>query len=58
MYGNGVKDSVLYNSKKTYYVVTDTYTSDYHHLTVIDSLGDDVFAWNLLCDYLRQGKTF
>ena len=57
-YGNGVKDSVLYNSKKTYYVVTDTYTSDYHHLTVIDSLGDDVFAWNLLCDYLRQGKTF
>lgn len=53
-----MKDSVLYNSKKTYYVVTDTYTSDYHHLTVIDSLGDDVFAWNLLCDYLRQGKTF
>lgn len=57
-YGNSVKDSVLYNSKKTYYVVTDTYTSDYHHLTVIDSLGADVFAWNLLCDYLRQGKTF
>ena len=57
-YGNTVKDSVLYNPKTTYYVVTDTYTSDYHHLTVIDSLGDDVFAWNLLCDYLRQGKTF
>lgn len=57
-YGETVKDSVLYNSTKTYYVVTDTYTSDYHHLTVIDSLGDNTFARDLICAYLKAGGTF
>lgn len=57
-YGKSVKDRVLYNNTKTYYVVTDTYTSDYHHLTVIDSLGDDVFARDLLCQYLKDGGKF
>lgn len=57
-YGLTVKDSVLYNSTKTYYVVTDTYTSDYHHLNVVATLGDGVFAYKMLCDYLRNGGTF
>ena len=57
-YGESVKDNVVYNPKKTYYIVTDTYTSDYHHLTVLATLGDNVFARDLLCDYLRGGGTF
>lgn len=57
-YGESVKDDVVYNPKKTYYIVTDTYTSDYHHLTVLATLGDNVFARDLLCDYLRGGGTF
>ncbi len=57
-YGLTVKDNVLYNSKKTYYIVTDTYTSDYHHLNVVATLSDNVFAYTLLCDYLRNGGTF
>ena len=57
-YGLAVKDNVLYNSTKTYYIVTDTYTSDYHHLNVIATLDGDVVAYKLLCDYLRGGGTF
>lgn len=57
-YGESVKDDVVYNPKKTYYIVTDTYTSDYRHLTVLATLGDNVFARDLLCDYLRGGGTF
>ena len=57
-YGKREKDNVLFNSKATYYVVTDTYTSDYHHLKVVATLSDNVFAWNLLCDYLRNGGSF
>lgn len=57
-YGESVKDNVVYNPKKTYYIVTDTYTSDYHHLKVLATLGDNVFARDLLCDYLRGGGTF
>lgn len=57
-YGESEKDNVVYNPKKTYYIVTDTYTSDYHHLTVLATLGDNVFARDLLCDYLRGGGTF
>lgn len=57
-YGESVKDDVVYNPKKTYYIVTDTYTSDYHHLKVLATLGDNVFARDLLCDYLRGGGTF
>lgn len=57
-YGLTVKDKVLYNSTKTYYIVTDTYTSDYHHLNVIATLDGNVFAYTLLCDYLRGGGTF
>ncbi len=57
-YGESVKDDVVYNPKKTYYIVTDTYTSDYQHLKVLATLGDNVFARDLLCDYLRGGGTF
>ena len=57
-YGESEKDNVVYNPKKTYYIVTDTYTSDYHHLKVLATLGDNVFARDLLCDYLRGGGTF
>lgn len=57
-YGESVKDNVVYNPKKTYYIVTDTYTSDYQHLKVLATLGDNVFARDLLCDYLRGGGTF
>lgn len=57
-YGESVKDDVVYNPKKTYYIVTDTFTSDYQHLKVLATLGDNVFARDLLCDYLRGGGTF
>lgn len=52
-YGTQVKNSLV--DGKTYYIVTDTYSSDYHKLMVVSSLGDDVFARDLLADYISAG---
>ncbi len=52
-YGTQVKNNV--SLSKTYYIVTDTYTSDYLKLTVLASMGDNTFARDLLCDYIRSG---
>jgi 2',3'-cyclic-nucleotide 2'-phosphodiesterase/3'-nucleotidase len=40
-----------------YYVVTDTYTSDYpyNHLTVVDTYADHLFARDLLAEYIADG---
>lgn len=59
-YGLNMKDKLLDTNYKnnTYYVVTDTYTSDYHHLSVIETLSDTVFARDLLCEYLKDGGIF
>lgn len=45
---------------KTYYIVTDTYTSTYRSngITEIARYDSGVYARDLLADYLRSGKTF
>lgn len=56
-YGNSIKDSIDDNT--TYYLVTDTYNSDYNpnHLTVIDRLSTGgKFARDLLADYIKAGN--
>jgi hypothetical protein len=42
----------------TYYVVTDTYTSTYSYnkLTEIQRLNENVYARDLLADYIKAGK--
>ncbi len=54
-YGNSVKYNIDPNA--TYYVVVDSYTSSYapNNLTVVASLADDLFARDLLADYIRNG---
>ena len=55
-YGEEVKQSIMNYS--TYYLVTDTYSSDYapNHLTVIDTLGEGIYARDLLKDYIAAGN--
>lgn len=40
-----------------YYVVVDSYTADYswNNLTVVASLGDSVFPYQLMADYVKNG---
>lgn len=54
-YGQSVRFSIDDNA--TYYVVVDSYTSSYapNRLTVVDSLADDLFARDLLAEYVRSG---
>ena len=54
-YGNSVRFNIDPNA--TYYVVVDSYTSSYapNNLTVVASLDDDLFARDLLADYIRSG---
>ena len=42
---------------KTYYIVTDSYTSQYtaNRLTVVADLGDGLYARDLLAVYIKQG---
>lgn len=53
-------ESIKYNlnSSTTYYLVTDTYTSDFYRnkLTVIDYYEPGTFARDLLADYIREGN--
>ena len=54
-YGNAYKDSV--QDYETYYIVTDTYTSDYtpNHLTVIEKY-PGYYARDMLRDYIAEGR--
>ena len=54
-YGNQVKDNIY--SYETYYLVTDTFSSDYswNYLTVVDTLEPKIYARDLLADYIRTG---
>ncbi len=55
-YGKSVKNSISDNA--IYYIVVDTYTSDYRYnnLTVIDYYDEDIFARDLLADAIRNGR--
>ena len=55
-YGNSIKNNVDYNA--TYYVITDTYSSTYtsNKLTEIERYDADVYARDLLADYIRAGN--
>ncbi len=54
-YGKQVRDSI--DMDKTYYVVTDTYSSLYapNNLTEVARYAEDVFARDLLADYVKAG---
>jgi 2',3'-cyclic-nucleotide 2'-phosphodiesterase/3'-nucleotidase len=55
-YGNSVKSNLDVN--KTYYIITDTYNSSYasNRLTVVATLGNNVYARDLVADYVKAGK--
>lgn len=54
-YGNSVRYNI--DPSATYYVVVDSYTSSYapNNLTVVASLDDDLFARDLLAEYIKNG---
>ena len=54
-YGESVKNSIDPNA--TYYVVVDSYTSQYgpNHLTVVKEYDPNTFARDLLADYIAAG---
>ena len=55
-YGNNNKNNI--NNNTTYYLITDTYSSDYapNHLTVIEKYTDSGFyARDMLAQYARDG---
>jgi 2',3'-cyclic-nucleotide 2'-phosphodiesterase/3'-nucleotidase len=54
-YGEKVKQNINLNS--TYYIVVDTYTAYYkpNGLTVVEEYKKDVFARDLLADYIKNG---
>lgn len=55
-YGESVKKSI--NSNKTYYIIVDSYTSQYapNNLTEIERLGPNIYARDLLADYFSTLK--
>ena len=54
-YGKLVYETI--NSNATYYIVVDSYTSQYgpNRLTVVETYDSTVFARDLLADYIRAG---
>ena len=54
-YGQSVRFDIDDNA--TYYIVVDSYTSSYapNRLTVVASLADDLFARDLLAEYIKNG---
>ncbi len=54
-YGESIKDSI--NTSATYYIVVDNYTSDYRYngLTVVDYYSDNIFARDLMAEYIKNG---
>ena len=55
-YGNSIKNNVDYNA--TYYVITDTYSSQYkyNNLTEVARYDETTFARDLLADYIKAGN--
>ncbi len=55
-YGNSIKNSI--DNNKTYYIITDTYSSLYapNKLTVIKTYDNLTFARDLLAEYIKDGK--
>lgn len=54
-YGKQIKNSI--DPEATYYVVTDTYSSLYgpNNMTEIDRFDENIFARDLLAEYIRDG---
>ena len=54
-YGESIQHSIDPNS--TYYVVTDSYSAyySYNNMTVIDSYSENIFARDLVADYITEG---
>ena len=54
-YGESIRDSIDPNG--IYYVITDSYSSGYakNNLTVMDTYSPDIFARDLVADYVNQG---
>ena len=54
-FGQSVRFDIDDNA--TYYIIVDSYTSSYapNRLTVIDSLGEGLYARDLLADYIKNG---
>lgn len=57
-YGATYQDGTNIDNYQTYYLITDTYSSDYsyNHLTVIDTLSPNTYARDLLADYIAAGN--
>ena len=53
-YGSSVKSNIKYN--ETYYIVTDTYCSQYapNKLTVVETFDDFTFARDLVAEYFKE----
>ena len=54
-YGNYNLSSI--SDSKTYYIVTDTYTSTYssNRLTEIELSGENMYARDLVADFVKKG---
>ncbi len=54
-YGESIRGSI--DPDATYYVVTDTYSADYsyNHMTVIDTYSENIFARDVVADYIAAG---
>ena len=54
-YGSSVKNNIDLNA--TYYIVVDNYTADYayNNLTIVERYDPNVFARDLLAEYVRKG---
>ena len=54
-YGEDIKNDIDPNA--TYYIVTDTYSSQYapNHLSVIEEYDNDIFARDLVAEYVKNG---
>lgn len=54
-YGNSVRNNIDLNA--TYYIVVDNYTADYsyNNLTIVERYDPNVFARDLLAEYIKKG---
>lgn len=54
-YGESIRDSI--DPDATYYVVTDSYSAyySYNNMTVIDVYDEEIFARDLVADYIAEG---
>lgn len=52
-YGN----SISINNSSTYYIITDAYSAFYapNNLTIVEEYGEEVFARDLLAEYIKNG---